>query len=130
VQVQRKLAFSLNAFEPADREVLVDLLHQCLAPRLDPGSREVEGAQLLNVLRVAGRHNFRKRPRKRDEILVLRHEVGLGVQLDQCPELCIRSHKSSNHPLGCNPARGLARLGAAPDAQQLLGLAKIAARLG
>src|SRR6185436_9276705 len=68
--------------------------------------------------------------RERDEIVVLRDEVGLAVQLDQRAGLRIRAQPRANDAFGGDAARGLARLGAALDAQQLLGLLQVAAGLG
>jgi hypothetical protein len=58
---------------------------------------------------------------------VLGDEVGLGVHLDQRAQLGVAGEEGGDRAVGGHAARGLARLGAALDAQQLLGLLDVAA---
>src|SRR6185295_11250150 len=118
MHVKHELALRLHALEAADGDVLAELLHQLLA------------LVLFRRSGIAFGDGLGERAGERHEIVVLGDEVGLGVQLDQRTGLCIRAQKRADHAFGRYAARGLARLGAALDAQQLLGLLQVAACLG
>src|SRR6185503_17151505 len=116
--VERELAFGLHAPEAPDGDVLAQLLHQRLALRLFRGPRLARGGELG------------QRPGERDEVVVLGHEIGLAVQLDERADFGVWRDERPDRALGRDAAGGLARLGAAFDAQQLLRLFQIAAGLG
>ncbi len=120
------LPFRLHLGEAAHGDVLADLLHQRLALRLDARV----GRQRREIRRVLGGHQFRQHLRIGEEVVVLGDEVGLAVEFHQRTELAIRRQVGADDALGGDASGGLARLGAALDAQQLFGLFQVAARFG
>src|ERR1041385_8389044 len=116
----------LSSTSAPDADVLADLLHERLAPRLHLSGGGVDGGELLYVRRVARRHELGERSGKGDEILVLRHEVGLAVELDERAHLAVGREPGADYALRRDAAGGLARLGAALDAEQLLGFLEVA----
>ena len=70
---------------------------------------------------------FGHRLDKAGEICILRHEVGFAVDFDQRAQLAVGRHVNADRTFGSDPAGHLARLGAALDAQQVLGLLHVAA---
>src|SRR3954470_10135053 len=130
VQIKRELAFGLQALEAPYGKVLPDLLDQGLSFCLHLRAEQIQGTQFLRILGIAGGDDFRERLRKSDEILVLRHEVGLGVELDQRSELAVCREPGSDHAFSRDTARRFGGLGAAPDAQQLFCFFQVPIRFG
>ncbi len=81
-----------------------------------------------HVGRVGGGHQLRQRLREGGEIRVLRDEVGLAVHLDHRAELAVGGDVDAHGALRGHAGGRLGGLGAALDAQQLLGLLHVAAR--
>src|SRR2546430_3062999 len=107
-----------------------DFLDQGLPPLLNLRAEQVKRRKLLYVFRIARANDLCKRFRKPHEVVVLGNEIGLAVELDEGAQLRIGREVGADDALGRNAARRLARLGAALDAQQLLGFPEVAARLG
>ena len=118
MQVEGELAAGLKALPPPDADVLAELLHQLLAP------------VFFGAARIARRRQLGERAGEVDELVVLGDEIGLGVELDERAELRVGGHPGADHAFGRDAARGLARLGAALDAQQLLGFLQVTGTFG
>ena len=105
VQVDGELALRLQALEAADRDVLADLLHQRLAAsprRLPPSAGDVRRVCVATISASDAREG--------DEILVLRHEVGLAVDLDQRAELRVGESQAPITPSAATRAAALLAL--------------------
>src|SRR5256885_1563270 len=109
VQIERKLAFRLHALEAPQADVLADLLHQRLPPRLDLAGGGVERSELLDVRRCTGRRQLGKRLREAHEVLVLGDEVGLRIELDQRAHFRVRRQPGADPAFGGDAAPGPAR---------------------
>ena len=68
--------------------------------------------------------------RERHEIVVLRHKISLGVELNDRTRLAIGTHVDRDHALGRDPACSLARLVTELDAKQFLSSVKVTTGLG
>src|SRR5688572_197229 len=130
VQILRELSFRLQPSKAPHRDVLADLLHQALALRFDPGPHEVERSELCGIFRVARGDDLCQPLGETEKVLVLGDEIRLAVELDERTDLAVGRLPDADDAFRGDAACGLARLGAALDAQQLLGLFQVAARFG
>ena len=69
-------------------------------------------------------------PGEGEEIVVLGHEIGLAVDFDHRADLAVVRNVGRDHAFGRDAGGRLARLVAELDAQDLLGLAQVAAGFG
>ncbi|MNY06697.1 hypothetical protein D3C86_1394670 [compost metagenome] len=124
VQVRHQLAAIGVAGEAADRHVLADLADQRGAGGFHRHAVDFQCRQGSHVSRVLLGDQFGHLGREGQEVVVLRHEVGFAVQLDQHAgrAVDVRGH----HAFGGHARRRLAGLVAQLDAQQLFSLVQVA----
>ncbi len=116
------------ALETADADVLAQLHDQRLAGFLDAAGtiRDRHAGQRIEVGRIVLRHGLGRVLCERDEVIVLRDEVGFAVHFHQRAGLAVFRDERADHALRGHTAGRLARLGAALDAQLLFGRFQIA----
>ena len=131
VHVVRELALGLRCARSGGRSC--SRRSSAPAPGAAPRPSRRRASSADSAATSAGllrRDELGQRLREREEVLVLGDEVGLAVHLDQRADLAVGATVRADHAFGGDAPGRLARLGAALDAQQLLGLLQVAAGLG
>jgi len=131
VHIRRDAALRIEPHEAAQRDVLAELLHERRSAGFDRfAGGERAPRKRRDVACALARDELRDLVGERAERVVLRDEVRLAVELDHRGGFRVVRHRDADDAFGRDARGRLARLRAAPDAQQFLGLAEVAARVG
>ena len=131
VNVRRDPTFRFATREAADRDVLTDLLHERDTARFDGfARRELRVRKRGDIGRIVANDELGDLARERLEVVVLGNEVGFAIHLDHRGNRAAWRHVQSDHAFCGDAIGGLARFGAAANAQKLLGLCHVAGGFG